>query len=78
MTDPKNFLKEPLAPVYDYFKGGARAKKRNFLGEFFQKVPKNAFLARFLFKILPVSQKFWPKQERFSVLEELGKPIWST
>ena len=28
VTDPKNFVKAPLAPIYTYFKGGARAKKK--------------------------------------------------
>ena len=51
MTDPKNFLKAPLAPIFTSFEGGARAKKRNFLFKIFQKVPKNAFFGLF-FKIL--------------------------
>ena len=39
LTDPKIFLKALLAPIYTNFKGGMRAKKRNFLVKIFQKVP---------------------------------------
>ena len=51
LTDPKFFLKAPLAPIYTYFKGERAPKKRDFLVKFFQKLPKNAFLACFLFQI---------------------------
>ena len=37
MTDPKIFLKAPLAPTYTYFEGGARAEKTQFFGQNFQK-----------------------------------------
>ena len=47
LTDPKIFLKVPLAPKYTNFEGGARAeKKRDFLVRNFQKVPQNAFFWR--------------------------------
>ena len=40
VTDPKIFLKAPLAPIYTNFEGsGARAKKRQF---FRQNFPKSA------------------------------------
>ena len=77
VSDLKIFLKAPLAPIYTNFEGGVRAKKRNFLVKIFHKVPKNAFFGSF-FKILPAAQKILPKQGLFSVLEELGKSIWST
>ena len=47
MTDPKIFSKAPLAPIYTNFKGEARAEKRDFLVNIFQKVPKNAFFDLF-------------------------------
>ena len=43
LTDPKKYLKAPSAPIYTNFKGGARAQKREFLFNIFQKVPKNVF-----------------------------------
>ena len=47
-TDPKIFLKAPLAPIYTNFEG-ERAPKKNtiFLSTFFKKCPKTAFLAVF-------------------------------
>ena len=47
VTDPKNFLKAPLAPIYTYFRGERVPKKRNFFGQNFLKSAKNAFLACF-------------------------------
>ena len=69
VTDPKNFLKQaPWAPKYISFEGGARAEKAQFFGQHFQKVPKNAFFGLFFFlQILPVAQKFWPKQGLFKI-----------
>ena len=46
-TDPKIFLKAPLAPIYTNFEGGARAKKTQFFGQNFPKSPKNAFFGLF-------------------------------
>ena len=40
VTDPKIFLKAPLAPIHTYFEGGARAKKAQFF--FSQNFPKSA------------------------------------
>ena len=69
LTDFKIFLRAPLAPIYTSFEGGGgRQKKRNFLVEIFQKVPKNAIFGLF-FTILPAAQKFWPKQD-------LKKEVW--
>ena len=39
MTDPKIFLKAPLALLYTNFEKAARAKKTLFFGQIF---PKNA------------------------------------
>ena len=47
VTDPKNFLKAPLAPIYNNFEREARAEKRNFLVNNFQKVPKNTLFGFF-------------------------------
>ena len=78
LTDPKIFLKAPLAPIYTNSKGDRAPKKRNFLVKIFQKKHKNAFLACFFFKILPAASKLLPKQVFFSALGVLGKSIWST
>ena len=48
-TDPKIFLKAPLAPIYTNFEGERAPKKRNFFGKTFQKVPKNGFFDSFFF-----------------------------
>ena len=77
--DPKIFLKAPLAPIYTYFKRGARAKKKRifFSSKFSKKYLKTPFFGLF-FKILPAAQKILPKQGLFSILGELGKSIRST
>ena len=47
-TDPKIFLKAPLAPIYTNFEWErAPKKKREFLAKFFKKCPKTAFLTVF-------------------------------
>ena len=46
-------------------------EKNNFLVKFFQKVPKNAFLARF-FRILTAANKTSLKQGLFKAVGELG------
>ena len=51
-TDPKIFLKAPLAPIYTNFEGERAPKKTRFFVEIFQKVPKNGFFDCF-FKNLP-------------------------
>ena len=60
-TDPKIFLKAPLAPIYTNFER-ERAPKKNaiFLSKFFKKCPKTAFFDCF-FKNLPPAQKILPK-----------------
>ena len=55
-TDPKIFLKAPLAPIYAIFEGERAPKKRIFFVKIFQKVPKNGFFDCF-FKNLPAAQK---------------------
>ena len=47
VTDPKIFLKAPLAPIYTNVDGGERPKKRDFLVKIFQKVPENVFFCLF-------------------------------
>ena len=77
VTDPKKFLKEPLAPIYTYFEGGARKKKRHFFGQSFPKkcfkTPFLALLAKFCLR-----RKKITKTGFFSALGELGKSIRST
>ena len=48
--------------------------RMGFLGQIFQKVPRNAMAC--FFKTLPASQKFLPIQGLFSALDELS--FWST
>ena len=67
-TDPKFFLKAPLAPMYTNFEGEHAPKKRNFLSNFFKKCLKTAFWP-FFFR----NDVFWPALGR-----ELGKSNWST
>ena len=50
-TDPKIFLKAPLAPIYTNFEGErAPEKKTRFFVKIFQKVPKKGFFDCFFFK----------------------------
>ena len=46
-TDPKIFLKAPLAPIYTNFEGERAPKKRDFFVKIFQNCPKTAFLTVF-------------------------------
>ena len=53
VTNPKIFLKGPLAPLYTNIERGARAKKTQFFFKIFQKVPENDFLFKIrLFSVL--------------------------
>ena len=49
-TDPKIFLRAPLAPIYTNFEGERAPKKRVFLSKFSKKCPKNGFLTCFFFQ----------------------------
>ena len=81
LTDPKTFLKAPLAPSYTNFEGSARRKirkTRNFLVEIFQKAPKTSFLACF-FKSLLAAQKIRSNYRVFIVFwnsseNQFGRP----
>ena len=55
-TDPKIFLKAPLAPIYTNFEGERAPKKCNFFVKIFQKLPKNGCFDCF-FKNLPAAHK---------------------
>ena len=52
-TDPKIFLKAPLAPIYTNFEGERAPKKRDFFCQNFQKLPENGF-----------SDCFFPKKKK--------------
>ena len=71
-TDPRIFLKAPLAPVYTNFEG-ERAPKKNaiFLSTFFKKCPKTAFLTVFS-KICKRRRKFYQNMGK-TVLRESSK-----
>ena len=47
-TDPKIFLKAPLAPIYTNFEGERAPKKRDFFVKIFQKVPLAIRLKRLI------------------------------
>ena len=47
-TDPKIFLKAPLAPIYINIEGGARSEKTQFFFKIFPKVHKNDFFSLFI------------------------------
>ena len=58
-TDPKIFLKAPLAPIYTNFeRERAPKKKRNFFVKIFQKVPKNGFFWLFFQKFASGAENF--------------------
>ena len=76
-TDPKIFLRAPLASIYTNFEGGRAPKKRDFFVTIFQKVLKNSFFDCF-FKNLPAAQKLLPKWGQNSAWGELEKSIRST
>ena len=66
-TDPKSFLKAPLAPIYTNFEGERAPKKTLFFCQQFSKsAQKRLFFLLFF-------QKF-----ACGALGELEKPIWST
>ena len=58
LTDLKIFLK---APIYTNFEGYRAPKKRDFLVEIFQKLPKNAFFGRSFQKMTAARKKMWSK-----------------
>ena len=71
-TDPKNFLKAPLAPIYINFKGKRAPKKSDFfLSKFFKKCPKTAFFNVFS-KICLRRRKFCQNRGK-TVLGESSK-----
>ena len=71
VTDPKNFLKALLAPIYPNFEERARAKKkRDFLVKTSKNCQKSPFLA-YLFKILPAAQKICQNTAIFVLRENL-------
>ena len=65
-TDPKIFLKPPLAPKYTNFEGGACAKKTQIFCQIFPKsAQQRLFDLFFFFKNLTAAQKIWRKQPLF-------------
>ena len=67
VTDPKIFLKAPLASKYTNIEEGTRAEKTHFFSKFFKKCLKLTFSAC-LFKIMPAAQKFFGQSSDFLVL----------
>ena len=70
VTEPKIFLKVPLAPIYTYLKGAARAEKARFLGQNFPTIfwPVFAYGAKNLTKT--VFLMLWESWEN-----QFGRPI---
>ena len=57
-TDPKIFLKAPLAPIYTNFEGERAPKKTQLFCQHFSKsAQKRLFWLFFFFKNLPAAQK---------------------
>ena len=74
VTDPKNFLKVPWAPIYTNFERGARAEKTQFLwSKFSKKCLKTHFWP--FFKNLPAALKFSSNLVFYSGLRALRKSI---
>ena len=67
-TDPKIFLKAPLAPIYTNFEGERAPKKRDFFVKIFQKLPKNGFFDCF-FKKVPSKTVLWESSKN-----QFGRP----
>ena len=70
-TDPKIFLKAPLAPIYTNFEGERAPKKRDFFSKFFKNCPKTAFVTVFS-KIFLRRRKFCQSRGK-TVLWESSK-----
>ena len=66
VTDPKIFLKAPLALIYTNFEGTARAEKTRFFGQNFPKIAEKRLFGLFFFKILSATQKIWSKSGLYS------------
>ena len=65
ITDPKIFLKLPLASIINNYEGEARAKKCNILVKMFEKGPEKLF-----------PSKFWLRRKKFGqngLVTALGK-----
>ena len=80
MTNLKNFLKAPLAPIYTNFEGGASAgKKAQFFGQNFEFFKKRFFWPVFQFfacgaEILTKTGSFmWLRRTRKLTLVDLKK-----
>ena len=72
-TDPRIFLKAPLAPIYtNFMRERAPKKTRFFLSKFFKKCPKTAFLTVFFSKNCLRRRKF-SKNRGKTVLWESSK-----
>ena len=76
LTDPKIFLKAPLAPIYTNFKGERAPKKCNFLVKVFQKVSnKTFFVLFFFFNKLPAAQKIGQNRVFVVIWESSENPF---
>ena len=56
-TDPKIFLKAPLAPIYTNFEGERAPKKNAFFCQIFSKIAQKRLFLLCFFKNLPAAQK---------------------
>ena len=57
-TDPKMFLKAPMAPIYTNSEGERAPKKRDFFVKIFQKVAKNWLFWQFFQKLACGAENF--------------------
>ena len=71
LTELKNFLKEPLTPIFNSFEVKARAKNSQFFGQNFRKNPKNAFFGLFVFQKLLIFS-FYQKKVFLVIWKSIG------
>ena len=77
LTNPKVFVKSPLAPIFTNFEVQRAPRKTYFFGQVFPKNAQNSFFTC-CFKNLPAAQIFVSKKGRYSGSVVLRKSIWST
>ena len=75
VTDPKNFLKASLGPMYTNFEGERDPKKHDFLVNIFQKVPKNASIGLFFLQNFASGARNLAKTGNFSCFWEAARKI---
>ena len=73
VTEPKKFSKAPLVPVYTNFDGERAPKKRDFLVNVFQKMPKKYFFFVFFIQNFACGAQNLAKTGSFEFFGKIGK-----